>query len=211
MKIFELVDKRARSWALPLLAISLLVASPVALAGDLHDAARAGDLDRVQKLAVQGADVNARAVKDETPLMHAALAGQGDVVNYLLQRGAEIDARNAYGLTALHAAVYAGHTDIAVLLVDKGAEINDTANRFEVSPLMLASEENHIETVKALLHRGADITVTNHNGYSVTTEAGYREYWDMVRLLLANGAKCQPEEFVGEWLYTECTRRANAI
>ena len=142
--------------------------------------------------------------------MHAALAGKGDIVNYLLQRGAEIDARSTYGLTALHAAAYAGDTDIVTLLIAKGSDVNDALNRFKVTPLSLASEENHIETVRVLLKHGADVTATNINGYNVTSEAGYREHWDLLRLLLASGAKCQDAEMVGDWLYTECTRRAES-
>ena len=209
MKCIELLVKRVRSWSMPLLAVSLVFANPAARAGDLHDAARAGDLDRVQKLVVQGADVNGRAIKEETPLMHAALAGKGDVVNYLLQRGANIEARNQHGLTALHAAAYGGHTDIVTLLISKGLDVNEASNRFQVSPLSLASEENHVETVKELLRHGADVHATNLNGYNVTSEAGYREHWELLGLLLANGAKCQDAELVGNWLHTECTRRAN--
>ncbi len=210
MKNIELLVKCVRSWSMPLLAVSLLVASPSVLAGDLHDAARAGDLDRVQKLVVQGAEVNARAVKDETPLMLASLAGQGDVVNYLLQRGADINARSVHGLTALHAAAYAGQTEIVSLLVAKGAEVNDASNRFNVSPLLLASDENHIETVRALLRHGADVSIPEVNGFNALSKAGFREHWDVVRVLLANGAKCQPAEKTGDWLYTECTNRASA-
>lgn len=210
MKNIELLVKCLRSWSMPLLAVSLLVASPSVLAGDLHDAARAGDLDRVQKLVVQGAEVNARAVKDETPLMLASLAGQGDVVNYLLQRGADINARSVHGLTALHAAAYAGQTEIVSLLVAKGAEVNDASNRFNVSPLLLASDENHIETVRALLRHGADVSIPEVNGFNALSKAGFREHWDVVRVLLTSGAKCQPAEKTGDWLYTECTNRASA-
>lgn len=208
MKILERVNAGYRTWALLLLSVPVMFVSPFVSAGEIHNAAKAGDLNRVQKLVVQGADVNARAVRDETPLMYAALAGQGEIVAYLLQRGADIDARSAPGVTALHAAAYAGHADIVSLLISRGADVNDASNRFRATPLFMASEENHIETVRVLLNHGADVTILELNGYNVTSKAGFREHWDVVRLLLANGAECQGKEKAGEWLYKECTSRA---
>lgn len=210
MKKLKNSTEKPRIWFLPLILVSLLSASQVIQAGAIHDAARAGDLDLVQKLVVQDADVNGKAVRDETPLIIASLAGKGEIVNYLLQRGADINARNSSGMTALHAAAYAGHTDIVLLLVSKGANVNDAANRFGVTPLHVASEENHIETVKELLMHSADISAVEINGYSAMSRAGFREQWGVLELLLSSGAVCQPADKVGDWLFKECTTRANA-
>ncbi len=197
-------------WILSLAFISLMLASSISQAGAIHDAAKSGDLGQVQKLVVNGVDVNEKTIRDETPLIVAALAGNGEIVNYLLQRGADINARNSSGLSSLHAAAYAGHTDIVSLLVAKGADVNDASNRYGVTPLHVASEENHIETVQVLLRLDADVTVVEINGYSVMTRAGFREHWDVVKALLASGATCQEADKVGDWLYQECTTRANA-
>jgi ankyrin repeat protein len=197
-------------WFLPLLMISLLSVSSAIYAGPIHDAARAGDLEQVQQLVVKGVDVNARAVRDETALMIAALAGKGDIVNYLLQRGADINARNSSGMTALHAAAYGGYTDIVRLLITKGAEVNDAANRFGVTPLHVASEENHLDTVKQLLVLHADTSALESNGYSALSRAGFRSQWEVLKVLLANGAVCQPADKTGDWLFQECTAHANA-
>ena len=202
--------RKYRNWSRSLLLVTLLSVGVVSYAGTIHDAAKSGDLDRIQKLVVQGADVNEKAVRDETPLIIAALAGKGEIVNYLLQRGADIDARSASGLTALHAAAYAGQTEIVSLLVAKGALVNDASNRFRTTPLHMASEENHIDTVSALLGHGADVTAVEINGYNATSQAGWREHWDVLKLLLANGAACQAVDIAGDWLHGECTARANA-
>jgi ankyrin repeat protein len=196
-------------YGLPLLLASLLLASPILWAGSIHDTVRAGDLEQLQKMVVQGADVNKKTTNDETPLMLAALAGNGEIVNYLLQRGANIDARNAAGMTTVHAAAYAGHSDIVRLLVAKGGNVNDASNRFGVTPLHVASEENHVATVKTLLDLGADVSVVEINGYSALSRSGFREHWDVLKLLLANGASCQQADKVGDWLYQECTNRVN--
>jgi hypothetical protein len=204
------VLKVNRNWLRCGLLIPILAVTSVSHAATIHDAAKSGDLAQVQRLIVDGADVNERAVREETPIMIATLAGQGEIVNYLLQRGADIDARNASGLSTLHAAAYSGQTDIVKLLVAKGAKVNDAANRFKVTPLHLASEENHIAIVQVLLKQDADSSVVEFNNFTAMTRAGFREHWDVVNVLLANGATCQKEEVVGDWLYQECTTRANA-
>ena len=197
---------RIRSYLL----ISLLSVGAVSYAGTIHDAARAGDLEQIQRLVVKGVDVNEQTTRNETALIIASLAGKGEVVNYLLQRGADINARSASGLTALHAAAYAGQAEIVSLLVAKGAAVNDASNRFGTTPLLMASEENHIETVRTLLGHGADVTAVEINGYNPTSQAGWREHWDVLELLLANGAVCQAADIAGDWLYGECTARTNA-
>lgn len=199
-----------RYWLHCCLLVPLLTAIPISHAGSIHDAAKSGDLEQIQRLVVEGIDVNDRAVRDETPLIIAALAGQGEIVHYLLQRGADIHARSASGLTALHAAAYSGQTKIVSLLVAEGASVNDAANRFKTTALMLASEENHADTVRALLEYGADYTAVEINGYNAVSQAGWREHWGVLELLLANGAKCQGADIAGDWLYGECTARANA-
>ena len=208
MKRCKLTKIGYGAWLAPAILASLLFFHPLANAAAIHDAARNGDLGRVQTLVVQGADVNEKVVRDETPLMLAALAGQGDIVNYLLQRGADIHARNASGMTSLHAAAYAGHTEIVSLLIAKGADLNDAANVYKVSPLHLASEENHLETVKLLLEKGADVSLVEMHGFNALSRAGFREQWDVLDLLLANGADCQPTDLVGDWLSDICNARA---
>ena len=210
MDKFKGITDKPYTWFLPLGFVILSLASATSQAAAIHDAAKSGDLDQIQRLVVKGVDVNGKTIRDETPLIIAAVAGNGEIVNYLLQRGADINARSASGLTALHGAAYAGQTEIVLLLIARGAAVNDSSNRFKTTPLLLATEENHIETVSSLLKHGAYVNVVEMNGISATSKAGWREHWDVMKLLLANGATCQPVEIAGDWLYDECTSRASA-
>jgi ankyrin repeat protein len=210
MNKFKCIKNKPYAWFLPLVLVVLNLASTTSQAAAIHNAAKSGELDQIQHLVVTGVDVNEKTVRGETPLIIAALAGNGEIVNYLLQRGADINAQSASGLTALHGAAYAGQTEIVLLLVTKGAEIDGSSNRFGTTPLILATEENHIETVGSLIKHGADVNVVEMNGISATSKAGWREHWDVMKLLLANGATCQPVEIAGDWLYDECTSRASA-
>jgi hypothetical protein len=77
-------------------------------ADSLHDATKSGDLNRVQQLANEGANLDATLQRGETPLIVAALEGHTEVIEFLIARGAIAQARNDRGFTALHAAAYRG-------------------------------------------------------------------------------------------------------
>lgn len=57
-------------------------------AGDLFEAARAGDVDRLNYLIESGANVNARDRWDSVALYYACLAGHLDAAQLLLRSGA---------------------------------------------------------------------------------------------------------------------------
>ena len=179
----------------------------VALAGPLHDAAKAGDVDKAKQLLDQGAALAEPDPAGEPALLIAALNGHADVVALLLDRGADVNVRNKGGLTALHAAAYGGHVDVVELLIERGAAVNEAKNLYHMSPLHAAAEEGHTEVVELLMAKGADIEAKERNGYTPLTQAGWRQYWDTAGLLMKAGATCQPADLVGDWLFQECTKR----
>ncbi|MBN8999886.1 MAG: ankyrin repeat domain-containing protein, partial [Rhizobiales bacterium] len=62
-----------------------------------------------------------------------------------------------------------------------------------------------IEVVKELVKSGADVTLVEANGYTAGSRAGWREHWDVVKVLLAAGDACQPEALAGARLNGKCT------
>jgi ankyrin repeat protein len=187
-----------------LLALSL---SP-ALAGQIHDAARAGNLALVTKLIDEGAPLDARDGTRETPLIAAALAGQTAVVLDLLARGADADARNDRGMTALHAAAFVGDGKAVEALIGAGIAVNDAENKFKVTPLIVAAEENHIGLVEDLIARGAGIEIIEAHGYTALTRSGFKARDEIVALLLREGAACQEIDQI--W-FKECSKRKSAM
>ena len=173
--------------------------------GGIFDLARAGDAKGVEQLVAGGVDVNARDETGQTPLIAAALAGRDDVALFLVTHGADLMARTNKGMTALHAAAYSGDKAIAEMLLKRGADINDAANIAGITPLHAAAEENHLDIVEDLVKSGADIKLVEVNGYTAGSRAGWREHWDVVKLLLRAGDTCQPEAVAGAWLYDKCT------
>lgn len=179
----------------------------VAFAGPLHDASKNGDVEGAKHLLDQGVNVAEPDSAGDPPLVLAALAGHAGIVVVLLERGANIEVRNKSGLTALHAAAYGGNLEVVKLLVAKGAAVNDNRNFYHMTPLHAAAEEGRVDVVAFLLASKADIEAKERNGVTPLTQAGWREHWDAADLLLKAGAVCQQAGLVGEWLYTECTKR----
>lgn len=90
--------------------------SPVAAA------ARAGDGDRIQRLAAAGADVNAPSgVNHWTPLQHAIHKNQAGAIEALLDAGAAVNAVGGNTTPLIMAAGY-GQTDIVRILLKHGAD-----------------------------------------------------------------------------------------
>jgi len=187
-------------------ALFLAALSLGAAASPLHEAARSGDLTTLASEIAAASSLEAVDEQGDTPLIAAALVGQEEAVLRLLDAGARIDGRSDRGMTALHAAAFAGHGEIAELLIARGAAVDDQANKFGITPLHAAAEENHLPLVELLLASGAQLDLVEVNGYTALTRAGYKELWDVVALLRAAGAACQPPDVVGDWLYEHCRK-----
>ena len=187
--------------------LSALTSDTLAQDGQLYDAAKAGDLEQVQRLLGQGMNIDSPGRNAETPLLVASLQGHTAVVDWLLAHNADTHARNQGGFTPLHAAAYGGHRDIAELLIAKGADVNDKENRYRIAPLLAAAEENHPDVVELLLAHGADPNSKEINGVNPLSRAIWRQNESVVRLLKQQGAVCQ--RMLGKRLYEKCVNIDN--
>ncbi len=98
-----------------------LVWSTSIFCGEIHDAAEAGDLVRIQTLIKD--NPNLISSKDEyayTPLHSAALFGSKDVAELLIINRVEVNARNNDGFTPLHIAAAEKRKDVVELLRQHG-------------------------------------------------------------------------------------------
>lgn len=132
----------------------------------LLDAAKAGDLDTVQRIVLGNTNiVNCRDLdgRHSTPLHFAAGYNRVAVVEFLLENGAEVHASDKGGLVPLHNACSYGHYEVTELLVKHGANVN-VADLWKFTPLHEAAAKGKYEIVKLLLKHGADPTKKNRDG-----------------------------------------------
>src|SRR5579883_18537 len=141
----------------------------------LHQAVRAGDLQKVQVLLHSGAKVNAQTRYGVTPLYLASVNGDAEMIDTLLRAGADANEANPGGETVLMTASRTGKPDAVKILLDHGANVNAKESVRGQTALMWAVLQNHSDVVKMLLEHGADInaqtTVAIPDGTTGTPQA----------------------------------------
>lgn len=204
------MGRMARTTAI---AVATSLTMGTAFAGPLHDAARAGDGALMQQLLRDGANIDELDETGETALFAAALAAEPKIVDQLLVAGADAAIRNDRGMSALHAAAFSGDSETAHILLGEAyasqrIEIDDADNKFGVTPLIVAVEENQGHIVAYLITMGADKEIAERHGYTALTRAYYKGHDEIITILLRSGALCQ--EIDPAWK-VECEMRKAAL
>jgi HEAT repeat protein len=161
--------------------------SSLAFCGEIQDAAKSGDLEKVKALLKDNPDlVSSKDSYGYTPLYYAARYGHKDVAQLLLANHAEVNAKDNYGLTPLHWAM--DHKDIAELLLAKGADVNSKTIDGR-TPLHIAAQHGSKNVVELLLAKHADVNANDDNGKTPLDAAVYMGYMDVAELLRQHGGQ----------------------
>ena len=166
----------------------LLLARGAAL--ELHDAAAAGNLERVKYFIEKNHALASSLSPDGFPVFAlACFFGHFETARYLAEKGADIHApaANGTGYNPLTAAVTAGHTEIVEWLLDQGLDPNYRYGP-GYSPLLAAAANGHLEIVKLLLAHGADPRATSNDGKSPLALATERNHSSVAEFLRARAA-----------------------
>jgi uncharacterized protein len=123
----------------------------------LIEASGTGNLEEVNRLLAQGADVNAAGnLVGDTALMRASQEGRILVVQRLLEAGADVNAARKDGNTALMLASLMGHTVIVSMLLKSGANPNARTSRFMgKTALTYATDNDRKAVIQVLKQNGA--------------------------------------------------------
>ncbi|XP_047322691.1 putative ankyrin repeat protein RF_0381 [Impatiens glandulifera] len=126
--------------------------------GDLHAAARSGDLMAVQRICSSNPlAINSRDKHSRAPLHLASWAGQAQVVDYLCKNKADVGAAAMDDMGAIHFASQKGHLEVVRTLVSSGVSIK-SANRKGMTALHYAVQGSHLDLIKYLVKKGANAT-----------------------------------------------------
>jgi ankyrin repeat protein len=134
-----------------------------------------GNVETICLLLERGANVNANADNNMTPLHIATLHGNIEAITLLLDRGANIYARGVDDASVLHMAAvsfdnnvlfYGDKTETIRLLLIRGADAN-ARDDTHTTALHTAALHCNIEAIRLLHSNGADIHAVDDNGSTV--------------------------------------------
>jgi len=126
--------------------------------GPIIDATKRGDIEEVQTLIQQGADVNEAYGDGMTALHWAAERGDLMVAEVLIAAGASVEAGTRIGhYTPLHMAAKAARPEVVAALVEAGATVNAATTNSGATPLHLAAIAGSADVIRLLVQYGADV------------------------------------------------------
>jgi len=191
----------------------------------LHLAVIQGDLDLVKKqIEEEGADVNEVDDWGKLALGYAAYFEHKEIVEFLLMYGADINGRDVDpeyfpegkildgmedGWGAVHYLADAGKLEMLQFMIEKGADINLIDKRYGLSPLFLATFNDHYEVVQALIDAGADWNFRDKDGETVFHATAARGKPARVEMLLDMGAGIEMKDGDGRTPLMAATRLGN--
>lgn len=139
---------------------------------DLIEAAKVGDIQRIENLLKQGADIETRDydVDDDTeytPLHHACEQGRQEAVELLVSKGAKVDTQTSTkGRTPLHYACMAGHLGVVKFLKEYGADMEKTDYK-EGTPVLYAARAGHLGIVQYFHSIGINMRSQDKDGVTM--------------------------------------------
>jgi len=106
------------------------------------------------------------------------------IQNHLELNPSEIDSvEELFNCTALHYAVFHNRSDVVHFLCEKGADLN-VQNKHGLTPVLCAADKNFTSLVRILVKFGANLRLTDNQGFSLLHKAVLSSNLDLVQFLL---------------------------
>lgn len=135
---------------------------------------KVGNIHEIQKLLLQGADINLGKKDDiyEYDALYVAIEGNHiKIVEYLLKNKAKVNqVYTEEGLTPVGLAVKLNEEEILKLLIKNGGNVNGyklAETDYKETPLLIALNNNNFQITELLLNAGSDITALDKRGNSI--------------------------------------------
>jgi ankyrin repeat protein len=142
-----------------------------------------------------------------TPIGCAAFCNHEDIVKYLLNEpSVDVNKGGAHNWSPLWIASFQGHYNLVKLLLDyQSNDVNKNNKCINIeqtdihgeTALSKACSKGHVEIVKLLIDRGADVFHLENNGESCLLQSTPLGHIDVMEILLKHGADINQQSIIG--------------
>ncbi|XP_029653072.1 E3 ubiquitin-protein ligase MIB2 isoform X2 [Octopus sinensis] len=147
-------------------------------------ACRLGNIDLINFLIDNGADLNMEDGDSKTASHYAVFAHRCDVVDLMVSKGANINSGDHFGNTPLHCAVEKNCEDVVKVILKTRVKEMNKANNNGGTPLHLACIKGHKHIVGHLLKCSPDVNLGDITGFTPLHEVCNEGNAEIVQLLL---------------------------
>ena len=181
---------------------------------ELAEAARDGDLARVDKLVAEGVKLNTKGYEGFTPLIYAMSGATLKGFRRLLERGADPNQQTERGNSAIYYAAFRQDPEALKLSLAFGGNANLRSHPkpgpkldpngisieyddFSPTPIFAAILGRRPENVRILIKAGADINARDTGGGTPLVAADRTCCYDVMYVLLEAGADFRAKDKLG--------------
>ncbi len=129
-------------------------------------AAKTGNLGGLNRMIIEGIDINCIDDKGCTALIRACGHSRRAVVSFLLQQNADVEMRSHNGSTALSSSIIGNCRRVAGLLLDNGANPN-ALGPSDYSYATIAAAQWNDAMLSILYRNGSDVFIVNSQGQNL--------------------------------------------
>lgn len=164
------------------------------------DAIKLNDLAAIRSLINSGYDVNEKNRNGHTPLMAAVYKGNVEIIKLLISAGAELEGYDYGGDTPFMYAFYGVEQKEAAVALLLSLNVNmEIMNSQERTPLILATLNNHCNSIKLLIAAGVNIEAKGKLGGTALMHAADNQNTEPAKLLIEYGANLETRD---DWSFT---------
>lgn len=149
----------------------------------------------LQTALAEGFNIDTQTPIKKMTLLHLAVIYNPNLARILLQNHAYPNIVNCYDSFPLRIAIKNRDNDLATDLIQAGAVINEP--NYRMSPLRLAVITGNVEVFHLLCDHGADITLSDNDGYNLLFDALFYNQKEMLTALLDAGADINSRKGIG--------------
>jgi uncharacterized protein len=178
----------------------LLITPSIIFSQNLIDAIESKNYKSVEKLILNGENVNAPIENGQFPLWNAVWNNDIEMVKLLLKNSA--DPKQKYknkeqNIGLLEITAQEGLLKITQLLVEKGADIHEKSQQ-GFTPLRIASRNGRIDLVKYFIANGSEVDTRGDDGATPLEHAASKGHLEIVKILIQHGADINIQDKEGD-------------